>query len=266
MALSDYFEKLSDAMDSYFGGNDGIDAGIIALIWTGLLIWTIIGQVIYIPLNRNLTRRQELEDAWPDVLSGLAESLRAGMSVEMALDAVANQRNDRMGKMLRGVVAEMHNSSFTDAMREFADDSGSPMIKRVVGILNVALVSSGSFSETLEHLSEEFWEIYIMRKERFAKTSGSANFILWGGSLVCPLLLGLIVSVFGSGKAGSFELDIDLTLLNQALVGYMLVLGTAGVFMQSIIVQRLRTAILRMPLFMFIAITTLLLSLKISIV
>ena len=104
------------------------------------------------------------------------------------------------------------------------------------------------------------------KKERITKTQSTANFILWGGAVICPILLGLIVSVFGSGKAGSFELNVDLSLLNQSLFFYMMVLGAGGVWMQSVILQTTKTAIWRMPMYMFIATTTLLLALRISIV
>ena len=103
-------------------------------------------------------------------------------------------------------------------------------------------------------------------EERITKTQSTANFILWGGAMICPILLGLIVAVFGSGKAGSFELNVDLSLLNQSLFFYMMVLGAGGVWMQSVILQTTQTAIWRMPMYMFIATTTLLLALKISIV
>ena len=106
----------------------------------------------------------------------------------------------------------------------------------------------------------------MLRKERLLKTQGIANFILLGGSVICPILLGLIVAVFGSGKAGSFTLDIELGMLNQSMFFYMMVLGAGGVWMQSVILQTTKTAIWRMPIYMFLATTTLLLALKISIV
>ena len=202
----------------------------------------------------------------PDVLADLAEELRAGMGVESALDAIATGRNDRMGLMLRDTVSRMRDDGFGMAMKDFAKRTESPMISRIVSILNIALSSSGSFATTLENISEEFWEIYMLRKERLTKTQGTANFILWGGSVVCPILLGLIVAVFGSGKAGSFTLDIELGMLNQSMFFYMMVLGAGGVWMQSVILQTTKTAIWRMPIYMFLATTTLLLALKISIV
>ncbi len=208
----------------------------------------------------------ELEMVWPDVLADLAEELRAGMGVESALDAIATGRNDRMGLMLRDTVSRMRDDGFGMAMKDFAKRTESPMISRIVSILNIALSSSGSFATTLENISEEFWEIYMLRKERLTKTQGTANFILWGGSVVCPILLGLIVAVFGSGKAGSFTLDIELGMLNQSMFFYMMVLGAGGVWMQSVILQTTKTAIWRMPIYMFLATTTLLLALKISIV
>ena len=244
---------------------DGLSS-LHGIIWVGLGVWALIGTFFYIPAKRKQDKINELEAVWPDVLADLAEELRAGMGVESALDAIASGRNDRMGLFLRESVKRMRDDGFGMAMRDFAKQTESPMIIRIVSILNVALGSSGSFATTLENISEEFWEIYMLRKERFTKTQSTANFILWGGAVICPILLGLIVSVFGSGKAGSFELNVDLSLLNQSLFFYMMVLGAGGVWMQSVILQTTKTAIWRMPMYMFIATTTLLLALRISIV
>ena len=254
--------SLHEMLDPFFAGIDGIPSAIGALVWIALGLWAVGSYIIYLPLKRLFAERTELENVWPEVLGELAENLRAGMGVESALDAVANARSDRMGEMLRQAVREMHDTSFTEAMRDFAERSRSPMISRVVSILNVALVSSGSFSETLELLSEEFWEIYLLRKERIAKTKGTADFILWSGALICPALLGFIVAVFGSGPVGSFQLVIELGILNQMLLLYVMVLGAAGVLMQSVILQTMRTALLRIPLYMLLANTTLLVALK----
>jgi hypothetical protein len=251
-------------LDDLFSG-DGMGQ-IHGLIWIGLGIWAIVGLFFYLPAKKKLDQINELEMVWPDVLADLAEELRAGMGVESALDAIATGRNDRMGLMLRDTVSRMRDDGFGVAMKDFAKRTESPMISRIVSILNIALSSSGSFATTLENISEEFWEIYMLRKERISKTQGTANFILWGGSIICPILLGLIVAVFGSGKAGSFTLDIELSLLNQSMFFYMMVLGAGGVWMQSVILQTTKTAIWRMPIYMFLATTTLLLALKISII
>ena len=251
-------------LDDLFSG-DGMGQ-IHGLIWIGLGIWAIVGLFFYLPAKKKLDQINELEMAWPDVLADLAEELRAGMGVESALDAIATGRNDRMGLMLKDTVSKMRDDGFGVAMKDFAKRTESPMISRIVSILNIALSSSGSFATTLENISEEFWEIYMLRKERISKTQGTANFILWGGSIICPILLGLIVAVFGSGKAGSFTLDIELSLLNQSMFFYMMVLGAGGVWMQSVILQTTKTAIWRMPIYMFLATTTLLLALKISII
>jgi pilus assembly protein TadC len=251
-------------LDDLFSG-DGM-SDIHGLIWMGLGIWAVIGMFFYLPAKKKQDKINELETVWPDVLADLAEELRAGMGVESALDAIATGRNDRMGLMLRDTVSRMKDDGFGVAMKDFAEKTESTMISRIVSILNIALNSSGSFATTLENISEEFWEIYMLRKERIAKTEGTANFILWGGSVVCPILLGLIVAVFGSGKAGSFTLEIDLSLLNQSMFFYMMVLGAGGVWMQSVIIQTTNTAIWRMPIYMFLATTMLLLALKISII
>ncbi len=139
-------------------GVDGI-GGTALLIWLAMGVLGLIGSMIYIPQKRKQERITELENSWPDVLADLAEELRAGMGVESALDAIANGRDDRMGIMLREAVSDMRDNGFGKAMETFAKKSESPMISRIVSILNVALASSGSIATTLEKISDEFWKI-----------------------------------------------------------------------------------------------------------
>ena len=149
-------------LDDLFSG-DGMSP-IYGLIWIGIGIWALVGLVFYIPAKRKLDKINELEMIWPDILADLAEELRAGMGVESALDAIASGRSDRMGLMLQDAVKRMRDDGFGVAMKNFATKTESPMISRIVSILNVALGSSGSFATTLENISVEFWEIYMLRK------------------------------------------------------------------------------------------------------
>ncbi len=250
-------------LDDLFSG-DGM-SDIHGLIWMGLGIWAVIGMFFYLPAKKKQDKINELETVWPDVLADLAEELRAGMGVESALDAIATGRNDRMGLMLRDTVSRMKDDGFGVAMKDFAEKTESTMISRIVSILNIALNSSGSFATTLDNISEEFWEIYMLRKERIAKTQGTANFILWGGSILCPLMLGAIVAIFGADqKIGAEELNFDMADLNYHLFFYMIILGASSVWMQAVMLQKTETALWKTPIFIFLSITTLLLSLQIN--
>jgi len=246
-------------------------------IWAGLLLIVIISQVLNYPRQMAQKKRDEVEAALPDFLSGLAENVRAGMSVEAAIDALAKQRDDRMGYLLKRMVKTMHEDSFSNAMEQFSEESDSKMISRVISILNVALVSAGSFSDVLERLGEEFFEAYLIKQERIAKTSSQANFILMGGSIICPAIMGTIVATIGSGGVGTFTLDMNqptrvfgmdigmMDLLLGSMKIFMLFLGAAAVIMNAIIMQTLRLAPLRIPLFQFLSLTVLIGTLQIQI-
>ena len=245
-------------------GVDGI-GGLALMIWLGCGVLGLIGSMIYIPQKRKQERITELENAWPDVLADLAEELRAGMGVESALDAIANSRKDQMGRRLRDAVNDMRDNGFGKAMTDFAEKSESVMISRIVSILNVALASSGSIATTLEKISDEFWEIYMLKKERLMKTQSNANFILWFGAIACPVILGAIVAIFGGDiNAGATTLSFDMSGLNSSLFFYMIVLGASSLWMEAVILQKTKTAIWRTPIFVFYAITALLLSLQIK--
>lgn len=233
-------------------------------VWAALLVIVVVSTLLNMPRQRAAKRRQEVEDALPDMLNGLAENVRAGMSVESALDSLANNRDDRMGMLLKRMVATMHEDSFGAAMEQFSTEADSKMISRVMSILNIALVSAGSFSDVLERLGNEFFEVYMLKKERIAKTSSQANFILMGGVFLCPAILGIIVATLGGGQVGDIEMKIDLGGLVTSMKIFMLVLGSAAVLMNAIITQSLKTAPLRIPMFMFIALTVLIACLQVT--
>ena len=243
---------------------DGIGSTFV-ILWIVFGVLAVVGGIIYVPQKRKQERITELENAWPDVLADLAEELRAGMGVESALDAIANSRKDQMGLRLRDAVNDMRDNGFGKAMTNFAKKSESPMISRIVSILNVALASSGSIATTLEKISDEFWEIYMLKKERLMKTQSNANFILWFGSVACPVILGAIVAIFGGDiSAGSTTLSFDMSGLNSSLFFYMVVLGASSLWMEAVILQKTGTAIWRTPIFVFYALTALILSLQIQ--
>ena len=72
------------------------------------------------------------------------------------------------------------------------------------------------------------------------KTQSCANFILWGGSIMCPLMLGAIVAIFGQDvEAGAETLSFDMSGLNTALFFYMIILGVSSLWMEAVILQSL---------------------------
>ena len=233
-------------------------------IWVALLVLTTITVLLNLGPSRAARKRQEVEDALPDMLNGLAENVRAGMSVESAIDSLAKNRDDRMGGLLKRMVATMHEDSFAAAMEQFSTEADSKMVSRVVSILNIALVSAGSFSDVLERLGDEFWNVYLLKQERLTKTSSQANFILFGGALLCPIILGVIIGTLGDEtilvKAGMKQEAIDefmkfITLLINSLKLFSLALAAASVLMNAVITQSLKTAFLKIPMYQFLTYT-----------
>lgn len=257
---------IPDGIADTFGGE------IWFYIWAALLVATVVTFLLNLGPTRAAAKRKEVEDALPDFLNGLAENVRAGMSVEAAIDGLAKQRDDRMGYLLKRMVATMHSDSFAAAMEQFAREADSKMVSRVISILNVALVSAGSFSDVLERLGEEFWDVYLLKQERDAKTSSQANFILFGGAALCPAILGLIIATIGGGdlvdqyfdekQAASYHEYTDLLVASLKL--FTLALGAASVLMNGVIKQTLKVAFLKIPLFQLLAYTIVVVMLQVS--
>ena len=209
----------------------------------------IISLIIYIPMGVRAAKIRNMEDALPEVLNEIAENIRSGRSVESAFKEVADVRVDIIGKELRRASAEMLETSFEVAMRAFAQRTRSRALIRIISLVLIAVESGASLAAVLEKISGELWRVYILRKDREAKSATNASVILWGGAAFTPAIIGFILGVF---KGGGGAVDLDMTPYDRPFIMFLMLLGLISLLMRGVAMGSLKLDIYRAPFFFWL--------------
>lgn len=209
----------------------------------------IISLFVYVPVSARAKRIKAMEDAIPDVLNEIAENIRSGRSVESAFKEVADVRTDRLGLELRRASEEMLNTSFEAAMRAFAQRTRSRAIIRIISLVLIAVESGASLANVLEKIAGELWDVYILKKDREAKSSTNASVILWGGTLFTAGIVGFILGFFNAGEGGA---SFDVEPYTPIFTYFMMAIGAECTLMHGVAMGTLKQDIIRVPFFMWL--------------
>ena len=218
---------------------------------TALLALSVVGitsLIVYIPVAIRNKHIQNMEDALPEVLNEIAENIRSGRSVESAFKEVADVRDDRLGNELKRASEEMLHTSFEAAMRAFAQRTGSRAIIRIISLVLIAVDSGASLANVLEKIANELWEVYILKKDREAKSGTNASVILWGGATFTPAIIGFILGVFNSNES----VTIDVGPYDPVFKYFLMTLGLISIVMRGVAMGTMKEDIIRSPFFFWL--------------
>jgi len=219
------------------------NTGLIAM---GLVAIVIL--IIYIPMAIRASHVRSMEDSLPDVLNEIAENIRSGRSVESAFKEVADVRTDRLGRELQRASDEMLYTSFEAAMRAFSQRTGSRALIRIISLVLIAVESGASLASVLEKIANELWEVYILKKDREAKSATNASVILWGGAVFTPGIIGFILGIFSTG-GGAGGIELDMTKFEPIFIMFLMLLGLISIIMRGVAMGTLKLDAWRVPFF-----------------
>lgn len=224
-------------------------------------VFALASLVLYVPMGIKAGRMRNMEDALPDVLNEIAENIRSGRSVESAFKEVADVRTDLIGKELRRASEEMLYTSFEAAMRAFAQRTGSRALIRIISLVLIAVESGASLANVLEKIAGELWTVYILKKDREAKSATNASVILWGGVTFTPGIIGFILGIFGGGGG---NIDLDMTPFEPVFISFLMTLGFVSILMRGVAMGTLKLDIVRVPFFTWLPWLIYLVSVEVS--
>lgn len=186
---------------------------------------------------------------FPQVVREISDSMKRGAALETALKEVAEVRRDIVAKMFVQVLQEVKaGKPLAESLRTFAARTGSTAVDRTVSVINLSLEAGGSVSEILDRITEELWSAYLLRFERKQKTRFQSNFILYGGSLFTPLMLGILLANFALGPV-----KLDIGGLMNAVTMFLLASSVCSTLMHGLIKGKPKDSAKVIPIFMFIA-------------
>lgn len=211
-----------------------------------LLTFTIISLIIFLPAYLRRRKIISIESSIPEVLNELAEGLRSGLSIEASLKEISDKRKDILGRELKIMLAEMKSFSFGESMNRMSKRTNSKVLGRVSSIINISIEANASLSDVLQRIAEEVWSAYIIRIDRETKTQSSGMIILFGGSLLAPLIGGFVLGAFSQPGMELTDFIFKLKIFNGAV-------AFCSVLMYGIISGKLKEFLVITPLFIFLS-------------
>ena len=200
-----------------------------------------------VPMGMSKAKTRKVEDEIPDVLSEVAANIRSANSVESSFRDVAAVRSDYLGRLLQQTCERRNETSFSQAMEEFAFKTKSLAVQRIVSLINISIESGASIADVLDKISDELASLYALRRDKENKSGTNATVILWGGILFTPGIIGFILGFFNAGAGADLGMAPDI--IQYFLLGF----AVECAFMHGVAMDNLKLDLVKTPFYMFIA-------------
>lgn len=137
-------------------------------------------------------RTQQFSCAFPDAVSRMASSLRAGYSLQMAIEALTEDLTNLVAVEFKKVLSELEvGQSFEAALQGMLERIDAPDLRLFIASVIIQRESGGNLAELLDNLEAAIQERFALRRELSAATS-QARFSGIVLSLL-PVFVGAIV-------------------------------------------------------------------------
>ncbi|MFH1056473.1 MAG: type II secretion system F family protein [Candidatus Micrarchaeota archaeon] len=153
--------------------------------------------VISIPITVRQNRISAIDSALPDALKHMALVLKAGGTVENALEEVAETEGygPLGGDLKKGLYRLKRGQSFETVLSQIAEESGSLLFKRISFIIVDARKAGAGLADVLFSIADDAKDILHIQRERLSRTTMHFIFIVSSSFLIAPFIFGFALSV-----------------------------------------------------------------------
>lgn len=202
-----------------------LGCGVIGAVVFGLLTMTLVNALLgfvagcivcMMVLSISIQRRQKaFVNQLGDMLTMIANALRAGFSFMQALDHIAGEMDDPVKSEVRRVVTDVNvGMPLEEALNNMTDRVNSPDFNLVVAAVLIQRQVGGNLAQILDTISETINERVRMRREVGALTAqGKMSGVVLGG---LPFVLTGVLQMLSPGYLDPLFSD---TMGQMALAG-----------------------------------------------
>ncbi|MEW6592281.1 MAG: type II secretion system F family protein [Candidatus Hadarchaeota archaeon] len=159
--------------------------------------------VLYLPRFLAQRRADELERVLPDALRQMSSTLRAGVSIDAALEDISKSRYGELSKEFERVVSEVKRGrTLESALLAMARRSHSALYDRAFKLIVEGIERGAALANVLEAVAGDAKEVHAIQRERRTMTTQQVMFLFAVALFAAPFIIGLTVGV-GGIKAGS---------------------------------------------------------------
>jgi archaellum biogenesis protein FlaJ (TadC family) len=148
------------------------------------------------PYLMALRRINAIEEALPDALKQLADTLKAGGTYEYALRELSTSEYGPLSHEMAEVLRKMEEGeNLEDSLNSFSRSVDSVLVKRTISIINDAIKAGAGLADVLDEIADDVRAMHRIAKERIAGTMLQVIFIVAAGSVVAPVIMGMVTTV-----------------------------------------------------------------------
>ena len=227
---------------------------------TAITFVAICSLILAIPFSLRNARIEKIEDNLPDALKHMAVVLKAGGTVENAIEEASQAEYGPLSEELENALQQLRRGKvFEEVMRDAALYSGSKLFERVSVIISDAKKAGAGLSETMSAIADDAREVNRIRRERRARTLMHTTFLYASSLFLSPFIFGFtltIVSFIGTGIncALPSSTPVNLDFLNNTLTIFIAVETTIAIFAIGLIREgKMLRYLVRVPIMILIA-------------
>jgi len=287
--------KNSAAMQEYATYLRSAEFKVDALLWivlsfvmsalTGIIAWFILGYTLNVaenlqfgalifivmvdlligyPYLKAQQRIEQIEEALPDALRQMADTLKAGGTYEYALREIAMSEYGPLKKEMNEVLRKLEEGeNFENALRTLTENVDSVLVKRTITIIIDSIKAGAGLANVLEKISEDVREQHRIDKERKTRTVMQAIFMFVSGAMVAPMIFGFVSTISNlliTASQGIADATVQLEaeeaseIIQLSIQGFILVESLATSVMISLMREgKLTKSIIYFPVLLFMA-------------
>ncbi len=170
-------------------------------------------------------RASELEKVLPDALRQMSSTLRAGVSIDSALDDVAKSNYGELSKEFERVVSEVRRGrTLESGLLALARRSGSPLYDRAFRLIVEGIERGAALANVLDAVSGDIKEVHTIQRERRSATTQQVMFLFAVALFAAPFIIGLTVGVgnirvgVGTAASGGLPAGMDMIAMTYTAI------------------------------------------------
>lgn len=148
------------------------------------------------PIIKKDKRIDAIEEALPDALKQMADTLKAGGTYEYALREISTAQYGPLTKEMAQVLRKLEEGeNLETSLRSFSRNIDSRLVKRSTEIIIDSIKAGAGLADILDEIADDIRAMRRIGVERKSRTLMQVMFMVAAGSVVAPMIMGMVSSI-----------------------------------------------------------------------
>jgi pilus assembly protein TadC len=221
--------------------------------------FSMLSLIVGLPLYIRNSRVSKIDSVLPDVLKHISSVLKAGGTIEAALEEISESDYGPMSTVIAtGLKHLREGKTVDDVILEMAQESGSKLFRRTAKIIIDSKKSGAGLSEVLEAIAGNTRDIMHIQRERVSRTTMHVSFLYITALILVPFIFGFTIAIIKFISTGMAAANLQgnnsLANFDILLIAFQMVLVTLSNIAAGVISEgKYDNKLVYVPFMIFIA-------------